>query len=743
MLKRSIKSLSVLILSASLLLGFGWSPAYGAIPEMKSSPADMNYSKMHFDDSAAIAQAKSEAVLVPQPAAINITVTDAKGATGSELVASRAEGNTSDFYLNAYVAYNALTIAPQNGAAIASITSSAGRTVELANGSANYVPAAINADNPVDEVLTVTMADGAVYRIHTVPEDLPDMQVTGSGVSADNAGIYTFYSHNFLLRVASSGEVIYYRNMTCEKYTKDGTTGLNFSFEPHTTPDGVFYSYYVHLLPNLGGKAMGMWVIMDKNYHEIDQVTMAPNDDPNHPHGESYLDFHEIRVLGENNYLTLSYIKQHVTNLPDSVPSVNGTGEAYVLSGIFQQIKDDKVVWEINTTDYPLLYESSIEGCDYAASSEENYLDYVHPNALDYLLDDNGNVTKLLVSLRDQSAVYQFNTADGAIDFILGGEASTLSGYDEFTRDRLDDMGNTFKSLTFGQHYCRYQNRNDKGQIPAGENPIVSLFDNQTGSRPFQTDSEIPTTTRTFCAEIDEDAATARIFDVVTAEHMGELNPEKYYVSDHCAAVDYFNDHSVAIGWGFLSPIDNLTEDQAVTDKNYPNLKLYEGVHPILTDYDMANDKIAFEISAVRNAAYPNAGFTYRAYKTAPEGRDSAVTFAVGQKDYYLANTQKTMDTTPVINSDNRTLVPVRFVAEALGAEVTWNANDQTVTVVRDGKTVVMTIGEEGYSIDGKAMTMDTVPVINADSRTMVPVRFVMEALGATVDYANGFITIA
>lgn len=743
MFKTLLKRAGVIVLGASLLMGFGWSPAaYAAIPEMQASPSDINYDTTTFDYAADIAQEKADTVLVPQAADIEISVSDANGATGVMLIPSRAEGN-KDYYLNALVGYDALKFTPKDGAAIASVTSSAGRTVNAANGSVSYVPALLNADQPVDEVLTVTMADGTVYTIHTLPEDFPDLQVTGDGVSPDNEGIYTFYTHNFMLRVATDGNIIYYRNMTCDKKSENGTKAQIYSFEPHTTADGMFYSYYMFLKAPLGGKGLGMWVIMDKNYNEIDQVTMAPNNDKHGSHGEGYVDFHEIRVLGAGNYITLSYMPLHVTNLPDSVPSATGNHDAYVMDGIFQQIKDGKAVWEIRTSDYPLIYESSVEGCDYAASSEDNYLDYVHPNAVDYLMDDNGNVTKILVSLRDMSAVYQFDVQTHAIDFILGGMASTLTGYDQYTNDRADDMGNPFKALTFGQHYCRYQNKNAANQIPAGQNPIVSLFDNGTGSRPYSSVAEIPTATRTFCAEIDLKAKTATVSKVVTDVHMHELSPEKYYLSDHCGSVDYFNDSNIAIGWGFCAPTLAATPDKPFTDAGYPGMAITEASHPIITDYDLANDKINLEISAARNTSFPNSSNPYRGYKTADEGRSDVITFTVGQPDYYIAAAQKTMDTTPVINSDDRTLVPVRFVAEALGAQVNWNADDQTVTIIKDGKTVVMTIGQKDYSLDGKAMTMDTAPVINSDNRTMVPVRFVAEALGASVDYTDGVITIA
>ena len=61
-----------------------------------------------------------------------------------------------------------------------------------------------------------------------------------------------------------------------------------------------------------------------------------------------------------------------------------------------------------------------------------------------------------------------------------------------------------------------------------------------------------------------------------------------------------------------------------------------------------------------------------------------------------------------------------------------WNEKDRTVTTEMDGKKVVMTIDKKEYKVNDKDMTMDVAPYI-ANDRTLVPVRFVAEALGFKV----------
>ncbi len=95
-------------------------------------------------------------------------------------------------------------------------------------------------------------------------------------------------------------------------------------------------------------------------------------------------------------------------------------------------------------------------------------------------------------------------------------------------------------------------------------------------------------------------------------------------------------------------------------------------------------------------------------------------------------------DVTAYIRND-RTFVPVRFVAERLGAAVDWDGATKTVTITGNGRTVRMTLGSLTYTIDGMEKTMDapaeTVPSAQGYVRTTVPIRFVAEALGRQVEW--------
>lgn len=100
-----------------------------------------------------------------------------------------------------------------------------------------------------------------------------------------------------------------------------------------------------------------------------------------------------------------------------------------------------------------------------------------------------------------------------------------------------------------------------------------------------------------------------------------------------------------------------------------------------------------------------------------------------------LNNTEIEFDQPPIIFND-RTLVPLRAIFEALGATVSWDASTQTVTAIRSGVTIKITIGSNYMYKNGESIILD-VPAMIVNDRTLVPVRAVSEALGCIVEW-NG-----
>ena len=88
----------------------------------------------------------------------------------------------------------------------------------------------------------------------------------------------------------------------------------------------------------------------------------------------------------------------------------------------------------------------------------------------------------------------------------------------------------------------------------------------------------------------------------------------------------------------------------------------------------------------------------------------------------------------PPIIVDNRTLVPLRAIFEAMGATVDWDQETQTVTSSKGDISVSLTIGSNTMYKNGSPVELD-VPAQVVNGRTLVPVRAVSEAFGADVDW--------
>ena len=83
---------------------------------------------------------------------------------------------------------------------------------------------------------------------------------------------------------------------------------------------------------------------------------------------------------------------------------------------------------------------------------------------------------------------------------------------------------------------------------------------------------------------------------------------------------------------------------------------------------------------------------------------------------------------------DGRTLVPVRFVSESLGAVVGWNGETREVSIMDGTNNILLEIDSPYVDVNGKVVTLD-VPAQIIDNSTMVPIRFVSETLGANVSW--------
>jgi len=99
-------------------------------------------------------------------------------------------------------------------------------------------------------------------------------------------------------------------------------------------------------------------------------------------------------------------------------------------------------------------------------------------------------------------------------------------------------------------------------------------------------------------------------------------------------------------------------------------------------------------------------------------------------------------DAKPFIDSNSRIQIPVKFVGEALGATVSWNGVTRQVTFVNGKDKLVFTVGKQEYVKNGKVFEMDTFAVIK-DNRTFVPIKYIVESLDGKVSWDSKTKTVS
>lgn len=121
-----------------------------------------------------------------------------------------------------------------------------------------------------------------------------------------------------------------------------------------------------------------------------------------------------------------------------------------------------------------------------------------------------------------------------------------------------------------------------------------------------------------------------------------------------------------------------------------------------------------------------------------------ALVYTLNQTDFSVVKGTETeqkqsMDTAPVV-VENRTFLPIRYVVETLGGKVVWDGAEQKVTIQKDGVVIELWIGKSTALINGAKTPLYKEnslisPFISGTGRTMLPLRFIAEALGCTVDW--------
>ena len=145
-------------------------------------------------------------------------------------------------------------------------------------------------------------------------------------------------------------------------------------------------------------------------------------------------------------------------------------------------------------------------------------------------------------------------------------------------------------------------------------------------------------------------------------------------------------------------------------------------------------------VFADQTQSQPSTEISAQAAAATASGATVTVAMVIGSSSVTVDGMAQQIDVPPTI-VNGRTLVPLRFLGNAIGAQVGWNQATRQVTFTTSAHSVLLTIDQPTATVDGQSVSLDVPPTI-INSRTLVPIRFVSEHLGGQVGWDQSTMTV-
>lgn len=339
------------------------------------------------------------------------------------------------------------------------------------------------------------------HYINTLPSVYMDAMVISNN---PEEGYYYFNVDDYVYKMSTQGEIVFWRLAGGGDISIGGT-----DFKRTEVNGKVFYSFlfgnessdnYPYLSEVGYGRMQAM--VLDEEYKIVEVVPfLIPNGEIEE---QCALENHQFTILGDNHYLLSAYIGKRVNNIPEEIP--HSSQGARVVANIIQEIKDGKVIFEWDSTDYPELYGLSVESNDYF-NVTNLWADYAHFNSI--VIDPRDD--NFVCSFRNLSTVLKIDRKTGEILWKLGGKE--------------DEFGLLPEQLFSHQH-----------DVKVTENGALTLFNNGN-----EGNSSVKGQTNIMKFYLDE--VNKQVVDWKVYETKGDFSP---YMG---SAQEIEEDHFV-IGWG-------------------------------------------------------------------------------------------------------------------------------------------------------------------------------------------------
>ncbi len=246
------------------------------------------------------------------------------------------------------------------------------------------------------------------------------------------------------------------------------------------------------------------------------------------------------------------------------------------------------------------------------------------------------------------------------------------------------------------------------------------------GDTPFEVQYRLHGTTDEWTAAVPNTAGT---YDVkITRAADGDINPFACEIPKGLVLTKKRSSSSGAATQTYTAQFDTnggSAVDKVKTDKNG---KIERPADPTKEGYIFvgwySDSKLTkpFDFSAELTAN----STLYAKWK-----ENNEIILTIGSRKISVFGREIKNDVAPKIVND-RTMLPIRIVAESLGGTVTWNGELQRVTIQKGADVILITIGADTAYVNGTAVKLDAAAFVE-NGRTYLPLRFVSETLGAQV----------
>ena len=278
------------------------------------------------------------------------------------------------------------------------------------------------------------------------------------------------------------------------------------------------------------------------------------------------------------------------------------------------------------------------------------------------------------------------------------------------------------KDLTIDQAQQHFTTKNiGNGFVVKVLSPTENI-----GNTPFEVQYRLHDTTDAWTSAVPNTAGT---YDVkITRAADGDINPFACEISEGLVLTKKRSGGGSTATQTYTAQFDTnggSAVDKVKTDKNG---KIERPADPTKEGYIFvgwySDSKLTkpFDFSAELTAN----STLYAKWK-----ENNEIILTIGSRKISVFGREIKNDVAPKIVND-RTMLPIRIVAESLGGTVTWNGELQRVTIQKGADVILITIGADTAYVNGTAVKLDAAAFVE-NGRTYLPLRFVSETLGAQV----------